>query len=107
MDERDIFEQLDAVLAGRQNADPAVSYTASLIARGPAAITAKIGEEASEVIAAAAENDDSHLIFEVADLWFHCMVLLASRGLDTRAVAAELARRFGVSGIAEKAARGT
>ncbi len=105
MNERDIFAQLDAVLAARRNADPAISYTASLVARGTTAINAKITEEADEVCAAAAEKDEDHLVREVADLWFHCMVLLAARGLNTRAVAAELARRFGVSGIEEKAAR--
>jgi len=101
----DIFERLDAALMHRRAGDPATSYTASLYAGGSAAITAKIAEEADEVIEAAGEADDDHLVHEVADLWFHCMVLLQSRGLDTQSVQAELGRRFGISGIEEKAAR--
>lgn len=105
MNERDILGRLDAALAHRRDADPDASYTASLYAGGVPAITAKIAEEADELIAAAAAADDAHLVHEVADLWFHCMVLLQHRGLDAGAVQAELARRFGVSGIEEKAAR--
>ncbi len=106
MSNSDILGRLDAALAKRRAADPAKSYTASLYAGGTAAISGKITEEAAEVVEAAAEDDDAHLIHEVADLWFHTMVLLQSRGLDASAVQAELARRFGVSGIEEKAARG-
>lgn len=102
----DIFAALDAALASRRNGDPEKSYTASLYAGGVPAITAKVAEETQEVIEAAGEDDDRHLIHEVADLWFHCMVLLQSRGLETAAVQAELSRRFGVSGHQEKAARG-
>lgn len=105
MSEHDIFRRLDAALAARRDADPATSYTASLYNGGVEAITAKISEEAQEVIEAAGGSDDVHLVHEVADLWFHCMVLLQSRGLDAHAVQTELARRFGVSGIEEKAAR--
>lgn len=101
-----IFAALDAALADRRQGDAAKSYTASLYAGAPEAITAKIREEAGEVIDAATDDDDAHLVHEVADLWFHCMVLLQSRDLDTAAVQTELARRFGVSGHAEKAARG-
>jgi phosphoribosyl-ATP pyrophosphohydrolase len=102
----DILGRLDAALAHRRDGDPATSYTASLYAGGVAAISDKISEEAAEVVEAAGESDDAHLIHEVADLWFHTMVLLQLRQLDTSAVQAELARRFGVSGIEEKAARG-
>lgn len=105
MSESDIFAQLDAALAARRDADPEKSYTAALYAGGVPAITAKVSEEAAEVVEAAGENDDTHLVHEVADLWFHTMVLLQSRGLDTAAVQAELARRFGVSGLTEKASR--
>lgn len=101
----DIFERLDAALTHRRAADPEKSYTASLYAGGVAAITAKIAEESEEVIAAAGKADDAHLVHEIADLWFHCMVLLHSRGMETQSVQAELARRFGISGIEEKAAR--
>ena len=103
----DILAQLDSTLAERRGADPESSYTAALYAGGVDAITAKITEEAGEVIAAAGQPDDDHLVHEVADLWFHCMVLLQSRGLDAGAVEHELARRLGVSGLEEKAARGT
>jgi phosphoribosyl-ATP pyrophosphohydrolase len=106
MSNSNILARLDAALAKRREADPAKSYTASLYAGGTPAIADKITEEAAEVVEAAGENDDAHLIHEVADLWFHTMVLLQSRGLDTQAVQAELGRRFGVSGIEEKAARG-
>ena len=105
MSDNDILSRLDAALAARREADPESSYTASLYAGGVARIGAKIREESEEVVEAAAEDDDVHLIHEVADLWFHCMVLLGSRGLDSAAVQAELGRRFGVSGIEEKAAR--
>ena len=106
MSNSDILGRLDDALAQRRDGDPAKSYTASLYAGGVDAISGKITEEAAEVVEAAGENDDAHLIHEVADLWFHTMVLLQSRGLDTSAVQAELARRFGVSGIEEKAGRG-
>ncbi|ERJ17695.1 phosphoribosyl-ATP pyrophosphatase [Salinisphaera shabanensis T35B1] len=107
MSNSDILSQLDAALSKRRNADPGKSYTASLYAGGTPAITAKITEEAAEVVEAAAEADDGHLVHEIADLWFHTMVLLQARGLNAAAVQAELARRFGVSGIEEKAARGS
>lgn len=103
----DILAVLDEALALRRNADPERSYTASLYAGGASAITAKIAEESEEVVEAAGEDDDTHLVHEVADLWFHCMVLLQSRGLDAQAVQAELGRRFGISGHEEKAARPT
>lgn len=101
----DVLSALDAALAKRRMADPAHSYTASLYAGGVAAIGDKINEEAAEVVEAAHGDDDSHVVHEIADLWFHCMVLLQSRGLDSTAVRNELARRFGVSGHEEKAAR--
>ncbi|MBH04440.1 MAG: phosphoribosyl-ATP diphosphatase [Xanthomonadales bacterium] len=103
---QDIFAALDQALAERSRADARKSYTASLYAGGTQTICAKISEEADEVVEAAAENDgDDHVVHEIADLWFHCMVLLQSRGLNVQAVQDELARRFGVSGHDEKAAR--
>ena len=102
---QDIFAALDQALAERSRADAAKSYTASLYAGGTDKICAKISEEADEVVEAAAENDNDHVVHEIADLWFHCMVLLQSRGLNVQAVQNELARRFGVSGHDEKAAR--
>ncbi|RJS94250.1 phosphoribosyl-ATP diphosphatase [Salinisphaera sp. Q1T1-3] len=101
----DVLATLDAALAKRRTADPDKSYTAALYAGGTPVITDKITEEAAEVVEAADDADTAHLVHEVADLWFHCMVLLQSRGLDAQAVQTELARRFGVSGHAEKASR--
>lgn len=109
MERSDIFERLDTLLAQRRRADPATSYTASLYAGGNAAITAKVAEESAEVIEAAEQikrgDGHAHLVHEVADLWFHCMVLLQANGANVAEVETELARRFGVSGLVEKAAR--
>lgn len=112
MNDSGIMMQLDRLLAERRrSADPAASYTASLYAAGTAAINAKVAEESAEVIEAAQQADGAgaqeraHLVYEVADLWFHCMVLLQAHDLSVADVQAELARRFGVSGLAEKAAR--
>jgi len=100
-----ILEALDAQLLARKGADAASSYTASLYAKGVDGIAKKLGEEAAETIIAAKNPDDAALVYEVADLWFHTLVLLAHRGLSSQAVLAELARRMGTSGHAEKAAR--
>ncbi len=109
MSDSDILARLDRLLAERRHADPASSYTASLYAGGNNAITAKIAEESAEVMEAAGrvgdDADRAHLVHEVADLWFHCMVLLQAHGASAADVQAELARRFGISGIEEKAAR--
>ncbi|MYN12395.1 phosphoribosyl-ATP diphosphatase [Pusillimonas sp. TS35] len=85
--------------------DPSSSYTAKLLARGPDAFLKKIGEEATEVVMAAKDNQPDRIVSEVADLWFHCMVALAHYGLRPEQVLAELARREGTSGLAEKASR--
>ena len=103
--ETDVLTQLAAILEQRKSADPSRSYVARLYADGMDAIRKKIGEEATEVVIAAGDDDDAALIRETADLWFHSLVALAARGLDHKAVLAELARRFGVSGIEEKASR--
>jgi len=100
-----ILEALDAQLAARRGADAASSYTASLYAKGVDGIAKKVGEEAAETIIAAKNPDDAALVYEVADLWFHTLVLLQHRGLSSQAVLTELARRMGTSGHAEKAAR--
>lgn len=102
----DILQQLTDVLEERKLADPASSYVAGLYARGLDAILKKIGEEATETVMAAKDGDAQHLVHEIADLWFHCMVLLAQQGLEVDAVLDELGRRFGLSGLEEKAARG-
>lgn len=106
VDKQDILERLVEVLASRRDVDPERSYVAGLYAGGSEAILAKIEEEAAEVLEAGRGRDDAHLVHEVADLWFHSMVLLLHRNLTPDDVLAELARRFGVSGLDEKAARG-
>jgi len=103
----DTLDKLAAVLEARKGASPDSSYVAGLYAAGLEAVLAKVDEEAAEVIAAAGEDDPRALVHEVADLWFHCLVLLAARGLHPRDVTAELERRFGVSGLEEKAGRQT
>lgn len=102
----DVLEQLGRTLAERRSADPETSYTATLMQAGPEAILRKIGEEATEVVIAGSGADEKALVHEVADLWFHTLVLLAQRGLGPAEVLAELERRSGVSGHDEKAARG-
>ena len=101
------LEQLAAVLEARKAADPESSYVARLYAKGLDAILKKIGEEATETVLAAKDGDPAKIVYETADLWFHTLVLLAHQGLGPDAVLAELRRRFGLSGLAEKAARGS
>jgi phosphoribosyl-ATP pyrophosphohydrolase len=101
----DILLRLMAVLQSRKDADPDSSYVAGLYARGLDTILKKIGEESTETIIAAKSGDKEQIIHETADLWFHCLVMLAQQNLDARLVLEELDRRFGVSGIDEKAAR--
>ena len=105
MSSSDILAQLAAIIAERRHASPDQSYVARLHAGGPAAVGKKVGEEAAEVIIAGLDDQPEALVHEVADLWFHTMVLLNHHGLDAAAVLAELQRRFGVSGLDEKAAR--
>ena len=101
----DILSRLAQVLEERKQADPDSSYVARLYAKGLDGILKKIGEEATETVMAAKDGDPSRLTAEIADLWFHCLVLLAQQGQGPDQVLAELDRRFGLSGIAEKAAR--
>ena len=101
----DILNQLAATLEARKNADPQSSYVAKLYAKGLDSILKKVGEEAAETIIAAKGGDKDQVVYEVADLWFHTLVLLAQQGLGPDDVLNELARREGVSGIAEKASR--
>ena len=105
MSEQDILNQLANTLEERKQADPESSYVASLYAKGLDAILKKIGEEATETVMAAKDGDAERIICETADLWFHSMVLLAQQGLRPEQVLDELARRFGISGLEEKAAR--
>ena len=103
--EPDALDRVAATIASRRDADPASSYVASLFAKGDDAIVRKIGEEATETVMAAKDGDKMRIVAEVADLWFHCLVLLARHGLGPSDVLRELARREGVSGHAEKASR--
>ena len=101
----DILLRLMAVLASRKDADPDSSYVAGLYHRGLDSILKKIGEESAETIIAAKSGDPRQIVHETADLWFHCLVMLAQQNLDARLVLDELESRFGVSGLDEKAAR--
>lgn len=101
----DILERLSAILEERKAADPDSSYVARLYAKGLDAILKKIGEEATETVMAAKDGVPDKIVYEVADLWFHTLVLLAQQGLGPGQVLAELDRRFGLSGLDEKAGR--
>jgi phosphoribosyl-ATP pyrophosphohydrolase len=99
------LEKLAEVIEQRKSADPQHSYVASLYEKGLDAILRKVGEEATETILAAKGEDDGRLVSETADLWFHTLVMLAVRGLGPADVLGELGRRFGISGLDERAAR--
>ena len=99
-----ILTELATILEARKQESADTSYVASLYAK-PDKMLEKIGEEAVETIIAAKNNDAEQIIYETADLWFHCMVMLAQKGLSPDDVLDELARRFGVSGHTEKASR--
>lgn len=112
MDAMDALGRLAAVIESRKpcnGGDPGGSYVARLLTKGPDAFLKKIGEEATETVMAAKDvdhgADKSKLVYEIADLWFHCMVALAHYDLSPADVVAELERREGTSGIVEKAAR--
>ena len=101
----DVLARLAATIEARKGSDPRTSYVASLLASGEDAVLKKVGEEATEAVLAAKDGDKIRITAEVADLWFHCLVLLARHGLGPADVLAELARREGVSGHVEKASR--
>ncbi len=101
----DVLDRLAQLLEARKDADPQSSYVAKLYAKGMDGILKKIGEEAAETIIAAKDGDAQKIVYETADLWFHCMVMLAQAGLRPQDVLDELARREGLSGLVEKAAR--
>lgn len=102
----EVLVHLAKTIASRKAADPESSYVARLHAAGRDAILRKIGEEAFETMIAAKNGDSSAIVHETADLWFHTLVMLADCGLGPEDVLAELERRFGTSGIEEKASRG-
>ncbi|WP_428353068.1 phosphoribosyl-ATP diphosphatase [Methyloprofundus sp.] len=101
----EVLTELAAVLEQRKQESADSSYVASLYAKGLDTILKKIGEEATETVIAAKDGDKEQIIYETADLWFHCMVLLAEQGLHPDDVLNELQRRFGLSGLEEKAQR--
>ena len=101
----DILTRLADVLEQRKQAEPDSSYVAKLYDKGLDAILKKVGEEATETVMAAKDGVKEKIIYETADLWFHTMVLLAQQGLKPDDVLNELDRRFGLSGIDEKASR--
>jgi len=101
----DTLNRLAELLEQRKSADPQTSYVAKLYAKGMDSILKKVGEEAAETIIAAKNGDNEHLIYETADLWFHTLVMLAQAGLKPQDILDELARREGLSGLAEKASR--
>ena len=101
----DILERLAEVLESRKGGNPEDSYVSRLYSRGEDAILKKIGEEATETVMAAKDGDRLRIVGETADLWFHCLIMLAQYGLRPSDVLAELRRREGISGIDEKAAR--
>lgn len=100
-----VLQQLAAVLEQRKLETPDKSYVASLYAKGLDTILKKIGEEATETVIAGKSGDSQKIIYETADLWFHSMILLAHQGLSPDDVLQELQRRFGLSGLDEKAQR--
>lgn len=103
-DDRTLARLAD-VIESRRGGDPATSYVARLLAASPDAVLKKIGEEATETVMAAKDGATDRIVAECADLWFHCLVMLARYGLRPEHVLAELQRRAGTSGIEEKALR--
>ena len=105
LSKQDVLSEVHQTLVSRLGADPSSSYVASLYSKGLDAILKKVGEEATETVMAAKDGDPNKVVYEVADLWFHTMVLLAQQGLEPQNIIDELARRMGVSGHEEKASR--
>ena len=105
MIDTEILRRLSETIASRRGAEAKSSYVASLFAKGHDAVLRKVAEESTETLLASKDGDKLHVVREMADLWFHSMVLLAWHGLTSDDVLAELQRREGISGIDEKAAR--
>ncbi len=100
-----ILKQLEIILENRKNANSDNSYVSSLYQKGTDEILKKIAEEAAEVIMATKDNSADKIIYEVADLWFHTLVLLRHKNIEVDKIEQELSRRFGLSGLVEKANR--
>ena len=103
MDE--ILTKLEQILEIRKSAKPDTSYVSSLYAKGLDEILKKIAEESAEVIMAAKDGEKQKIIYEVADLWFHTLVLLRHKDIEVSKIQDELSKRFGLSGLSEKANR--
>jgi phosphoribosyl-ATP pyrophosphohydrolase len=101
----EVLARLEAAIRERREAGASTSYVAALNAKGIDAILKKVGEEATEAVIAGKSGERAALVHEIADLWFHCLVLLAWHGVGVDEVLAELARREGRSGLEEKASR--
>jgi phosphoribosyl-ATP pyrophosphohydrolase len=101
----EVLDRIAAAIEKRKHESAESSYVAKLFAQGEDAMLKKIGEEATETVLAAKSGDRLHLVREVTDLWFHCMIVLSRHGLGPRDVLAEMQRREGISGLDEKAAR--
>ena len=101
----DILDRLAEIIESRKGGAAETSYVAGLLLRGEDAILKKVGEEATETVMAAKDGDRLRIVGETADLWFHCLIMLAHYGLKPSDVLLELRRREGISGIDEKAAR--
>jgi phosphoribosyl-ATP pyrophosphohydrolase len=102
---QDILNSLCEILEQRKQAGPDESYTAKLFSDGLDSILKKVGEEATETVIASKSGDNDAIIHEIADLWFHTLVLLKFHGLDVDDILKELESRFGLSGLEEKANR--
>lgn len=110
---RDVLGQLDKILAARKLEKPESSYVSSLYASGIEKILKKVAEESAETIMAAkdcqqqpnSQKAKEHLVYEITDLWFHTLVLLSQQGLSSKNITEELQKRFGLSGLEEKASR--
>lgn len=107
MTESSILNRLAETIEKRKQADPSSSYVAKLLHGGQDKILKKVAEESAETLMASKDGDAQHVVRETADLWFHCLILLAHHGMKPSDVLEELQRREGVSGIEEKAARNT
>jgi len=101
----DVISRLSELLEQRKSADPASSYVAKLYAKGMDSILKKVGEEATETVIAAKGGNREEIVYETADLWFHTLVMLAKADIKPQEILDELARREGLSGIAEKESR--
>jgi phosphoribosyl-ATP pyrophosphohydrolase len=101
----DVLSQLYQTLVDRKQADASRSYVAGLYAKGVDAILKKVAEEAGETVIAGKNADSAALVHEIADLWFHTLVLMAAKDIPLSELTGELAGRFGRSGLEEKAAR--